>query len=106
MTELKLAKLPDRTPVKITFVAMPDLNQVLQDYAAIYRATYGQSEQIADLIPAMLESFLDSDRAFQKARKEIEPSEDTADAGGNVRSRRQLRPAPSGSSPGSGGTEA
>ena len=88
MTELKLAKLPDRTPAKITFLAMPNLNQALQDYAAIYRATYGQSEQIADLIPAMLESFFEGDRAFQKARKEIEPDGDTADAGGNVRSRR------------------
>lgn len=103
MTELKLAKLPDRTPVKITFVAVPGLNQALQDYAAIYRATYGQSEQIVDLIPAMLESFLDGDRAFQKARKEVET---TADAGGNVRYRRQLRPAPSGSLPSSGSTEA
>jgi hypothetical protein len=88
MTELKLAKLPDRTPAKITFLAMPNLNQALQDYAAIYRATYGQSEQIADLIPAMLESFFEGDRAFQKARKEIKPDGDTADAGGNVRSRR------------------
>lgn len=89
MTDLKLAKLPDRTPVKITFAAMPDLNQALQDYAAIYRATYGQSEQIADLIPFMLESFLTGDRAFQKARKEIEPSGDVPDAGATGRSRRQ-----------------
>lgn len=93
MTELKLTKLPDRTPVKITFVAMPDLNQALQDYAAIYRATYGQSESIADLIPFMLESFLDGDRAFQKARKE------GSDAAANGGTRRQLRPAPSTSSP-------
>jgi hypothetical protein len=103
MTELKLTKLPDRTPVKITFVAMSDLNQALQDYAAIYRATYGQSESIADLIPFMLESFLDGDRAFQKARKEIEPG---SDAAANGRTRRQLQPAPFNSSPHSNNKEA
>lgn len=66
---LKLAKLPDRTPVKITVTVGADLNQALQDYAALYRATYGEAETVAELIPFMLEAFLDSDRAFAKARK-------------------------------------
>ena len=70
MPALKLGKLPDRTPVKITFVASPELNQALQDYAAVYRAAYGQAEAVADLVPFMLEAFLDGDRSFAKARKE------------------------------------
>lgn len=69
MSELKLGKLPDRTPVKITITVSPDLNQALRDYAAIYRTTYGETESVADLIPFMLSSFLESDRGFVKARK-------------------------------------
>ena len=70
MPDLKLGRLPDRTPVKISFAASPELNQALQDYAAVYRATYGQAEAVAELIPFMLEAFLDGDRGFAKARKE------------------------------------
>lgn len=71
MSELKLGKLPDRTPVKIAITVSPGLNQALRDYAAIYRTTYGAAESAADLIPFMLSSFLDSDRGFAKARKEV-----------------------------------
>ena len=67
---LKLGKLPDRTPVRITITASPELNQGLRDYAALYRATYGEAESIADLIPFMLAAFLESDRGFAKAVKE------------------------------------
>lgn len=70
MPELKLAKLPDRTPVKITITVSPELNQALRQYAGIYRATYGEAESVAELIPFMLGAFLDSDRCFAKARKE------------------------------------
>lgn len=70
---LKLAKLPDRTPVKIALTVTPELNQALRDYAALYRAEYGEGESIADLIPYMLTSFLDGDRAFAKARKSDVP---------------------------------
>jgi len=70
MANLKLGKLPDRTPAKITITVGADLNQALLDYAILYRATYGEAESVAELIPFMLEAFLDSDRAFAKARKE------------------------------------
>ena len=70
MPELKLAKLPDRTPVKITITLPPDLHQALQQYAGIYRATYGEAESIAELVPFMLGVFLESDRGFAKARKD------------------------------------
>tara|TARA_R110002126_G_scaffold185860_1_gene334487 strand:+ start:41517 stop:41843 length:327 start_codon:yes stop_codon:yes gene_type:complete len=76
MTNLKLAKLPDRTPTRITITVSADLNQALCDYQKLYAATYGASEKIADLIPFMLEAFLDSDRAFTKARKEGLPEVD------------------------------
>jgi hypothetical protein len=69
MPELKLAKLPDRTPVKLTLVVSPELHQALNDYAEVYRDTYGQAEAVSDLVPCMLQSFLDSDRGFAKARQ-------------------------------------
>lgn len=69
---LKLAKLPDRTPVKISITVTPDIAHALADYAALYNRTYADKAEVADLIPAMLETFLASDRAFAKARKEME----------------------------------
>lgn len=68
MPDLKLARLPERTPVKLTLTMPPDLHQALQAYAVIYAETYGSEETVADLVPAMLASFLDSDRAFARAR--------------------------------------
>jgi hypothetical protein len=69
MADIKLAKLPDRTPVKIAIGVMPDLFEALNAYTEAYEAAYGRREAVADLIPFMLESFLASDRSFSKARK-------------------------------------
>lgn len=66
---LKLSKLPDRAPVKITFTASPDLNHALHAYAEVYRETYGEAESVPELVPYMLESFLKSDPGFTKARR-------------------------------------
>jgi len=71
MPELKLAKLPDRVPVKLTITVQPDLAQALREYAAVYRATYGEAESVEELVPFMLASFLEGDRGFAKARKEV-----------------------------------
>ena len=71
MPELKLAKLPDRMPVKLTITVRPDLAQALREYAAVYRATYGQAESVEELVPFMVASFLEGDRGFAKARKEM-----------------------------------
>ena len=68
MPELKLPQLPDRTPVKISIALMPDLNQALADYAALYASTYDRDEPVAELIPAMLSAFLESDRTFARSR--------------------------------------
>lgn len=64
MVELKLQKLPDRTPVKLTITVRPDLYQALLAYAAAYAEAYGQEEPLVELLPAMLTSFLAGDRAF------------------------------------------
>ena len=69
MPDIKLAQLPDRNPVRVAIMILPEQHQALQDYAALYAATYGKDETIADLIPAMLAGFLDSDRNFMRGRK-------------------------------------
>jgi hypothetical protein len=69
MGVLRLARLPDRTPVKITISVPPDLHQALADYAELYRETYSQEESVQDLIPAMLASFLEGDKAFARRRR-------------------------------------
>ena len=70
MPDLKLAKLPERTPVKLSIAVMPDLAADLADYAAAYKQAYGQDEPIVELIPAMLAAFLESDRIFARRRKD------------------------------------
>ena len=69
---LKLDRLPDREAVKITFTADADLKAALNDYAEIYRRAYGQKESVAELIPFMLEAFMNADPGFKRARKELE----------------------------------
>ena len=68
MAELKLAKLPERTSVKLVINISPDLDSALADYVAVYAQTYGKSEPVADLVPGMIAGFLEGDRGFQKAR--------------------------------------
>ncbi|RAN33100.1 DUF2274 domain-containing protein [Hyphomonas atlantica corrig.] len=68
---LKLERLPDRTPVRMTVAFNPDLAAALADYAAIYQKAYGEEEKPETLIPAMLEMFLASDAGFKRARKAL-----------------------------------
>jgi hypothetical protein len=69
MGELKLGKLPDRTPVKLSISVMPELNERLAAYAAAYAETYQVEEPVTELIPAMLAAFLESDREFVRRRR-------------------------------------
>lgn len=70
MVAIRLAKLPDRTPVKVTLNVNPDLHAALAVYADLYRQAYGREESIAELIPAMLVSFLEGDKAYLRAQRE------------------------------------
>jgi len=69
MTAIRLGKLPDRTPVKLTIAVSPELHRALERYAGLYQEAYGEAEAVAELIPAMLAAFLDSDRQFARHRK-------------------------------------
>ena len=69
MGAIKLERLPDRTPVKFVIHVPPELGRALGDYADAYAAAYGTSEAVADLVPAMLAAFLESDGEFARARR-------------------------------------
>jgi hypothetical protein len=68
MAAIRLAKLPDRTAIKLTISMLPDLHQRLSEYAYFYRQTYEAEEPVGDLVPAMLAAFLSSDRSFVRSR--------------------------------------
>ena len=63
---LKLGRIPDRTPVKLTVYLPPELNEALAAYAAAYAEAYGVSLPVAELVPAMLAAFINSDRVFAR----------------------------------------
>ncbi len=64
--ELKLPKLPDRTPTKMTIEILPELAGALQQYANAYEKAYGTREAVGDLIPYMLSAL---SRAMAGSRK-------------------------------------
>ncbi len=68
---LKLAKLPDMTPSKMSVSLPPGLMADLTIYASLYEQTYGEKQAVSALIPSMLTSFLASDSGFKKAKREL-----------------------------------
>ena len=50
----------------------PDLHRSLEQYCEVYRRTYGEekAEPVAEIIPYILQGYLESDRGFLKAIKE------------------------------------
>lgn len=85
MPELKLGRLPDRKPVKITINVSAALDKKLHSYAEAYRAAYGEDEKVNELIPFIIDQFLDGDRGFAKARRERQPASDGPTSGTSSR---------------------
>lgn len=71
---LKLDRLPEREAARITFTASAALKAALADYAEVYRRTYGCKESVAELIPFMLEAFINADPGFRRARRDLDRS--------------------------------
>lgn len=71
MPDLRLPKLPDRTPVKVSISLNPELHRTLLEYAEAYRVAYKEDkpEPITEIIPAILQRFMESDRGFTKGRR-------------------------------------
>jgi len=68
---LRIGKLPDLTPIKMTIQVDPETHRMLADYACIYAQNYGEEVAPATLVPSMLATFLASDNGFKKARKAL-----------------------------------
>ena len=85
MKKVKLARLPDRVPVKMQVTLPPDLAARLRDYADLYAETYGVREEPADLVPYMLNSFLGSDADFRKAMREKSAKDEAVSAADQIR---------------------
>ena len=75
---LRIGKLPDLTPVKMTIHVEPEVHRMLEDYAQLYAQSYGEKIAPAALVPSMLASFLASDNGFKKARKSLYSQSKTA----------------------------
>jgi len=72
MAKLRLGRLPDRSTVKLTLTISTELKGLLIQYTELYESVYGAKEKTEDLIPAMLEAFIDADMGFKRARKKQE----------------------------------
>ena len=68
---LRIAKLPDLTPIKLSVSLEPEIHQMLEDYARIYGDNYGEAIKPAELIPSMIAGFLATDNGFKRARKAL-----------------------------------
>jgi len=68
MSDLKLPRIPDRTPIRLVIHVLPDLHQALVEYAKLYGQTYGKDETVTELVPVILATFLESDRGFVRWR--------------------------------------
>jgi hypothetical protein len=74
MTKLKLAPLEDNRPVKITLELPASVHRNLKNYADLLaRANSAPAASIdpAKLIVPMIERFMATDRAFTKARRDV-----------------------------------
>jgi len=76
---LRLGKLPDRVPVRLTVTLTPDAAAALADYARIYCDTYGGDEKPEALVPAMIDHFLANDAGFKRARRALHTSASKGD---------------------------
>ncbi|SMF61208.1 DUF2274 domain-containing protein [Allosphingosinicella indica] len=66
---IKLARLPDRTPIRLSLSLPPELARDLETYQEFYAQTYDANEPLSLLAPAMLTAFMANDRGFSAWRK-------------------------------------
>lgn len=71
---LRLNKLPDRIPVRLSISAAPDIARALNDHPDICRQAYGTEEEPGARIPAMLDHFPGTGPGVQRARRALHAS--------------------------------
>jgi len=67
--KLRLGPLPKIDTVKLTVVVTSELQANLEHYAALHARSYGETVDVAMLVPHMLQAFMARDRGFQALRR-------------------------------------
>jgi hypothetical protein len=70
--KLKLGTIPHDKPVKITIEISSELHHNLLAYAELLRRETNQNIEPVRLIVPMLTRFIDTDRAFKKAKRTLD----------------------------------
>jgi len=68
-TELRLGPLPKTLVVKLSIALPAALKADLDRYAQLHSQTWGETTDVVELIPHMLQAFIARDRAFRKVRQ-------------------------------------
>jgi hypothetical protein len=68
MTTLKIRKIPDRIPVKISLNLPPEVYRDLIKYAEIYKQEHGSVETPQLLASQMIAIFMQNDSGFKRAK--------------------------------------
>lgn len=66
--KLRLGPLPKAKTVRLTITLPAAVKADLDRYAELYAAAYGEPVDVAALVPHMLATFMERDRAFRKAQ--------------------------------------
>ena len=66
MPNLKLGPIADDRPVRMTIALPASVHRMLLAYAELHGRQTGQAAAVDKLMPAMLERFMVSDRAFAR----------------------------------------
>ena len=71
---LKIGAISQRKSRKLSIMLPPSLEDKLEDYATIHAREHGGEIKINELAVRMIEHFLDRDRGFKRARKQLHSS--------------------------------
>ena len=66
--KLRLGPLPKAETVRLTVTLPAAVKADLDRYAELYASTYGEPVDAAALVPHMLATFMDRDRAFRRVQ--------------------------------------
>jgi hypothetical protein len=63
-SRLRVGRIERAGPTRLSIVVSAELKGRLERYAELHAQTWGDAVKVAELIPHMLQAFIDSDKAF------------------------------------------